>query len=114
VRTRRYRITISGGLGETCREAFRDFHIEPSGKDTALTGDLDQAGLHSALTRIQELALELVEITLLPEPDTSHRADAVNDVEHRAASTLESYLLRSRERHLARKPVSVPHSCHDV
>jgi hypothetical protein len=77
--TRRYRITISGGLGETFCEAFRDFHIEPSGKDTALTGVLDQAGLHSVLARIQGLALDLVEITVLPQRDTS------NDAEHRAA-----------------------------
>jgi hypothetical protein len=60
VRTHRYRITILGGLGETCREAFGDFRIEPNGTDTVLIGDLDQPGLYGAIIRIQSLGLELV------------------------------------------------------
>ena len=62
----RFRIIISGGLGEIGREAFRDFDIKRVGSNTALTGDLDRSGLHGALTRIQGLALELVEVTRLP------------------------------------------------
>jgi hypothetical protein len=65
VRTHRYKIIILGGLGETYREAFRDFHIEPNGTNTALTGELDQSGLYGALNRIQSLGLELVELTRL-------------------------------------------------
>ena len=60
MRTRRYQIIVSGRLGTVGREAFRDFHIEPHGPDTALTGDLTRSGLHDALTRIRDLALELV------------------------------------------------------
>jgi hypothetical protein len=63
--TRRYQIIISGGLGMAGREAFRDFRIEPQGTDTALTGELDRAGLHDALTRIRNLALDLVGFTCL-------------------------------------------------
>jgi hypothetical protein len=65
VRTHRYRITISGGLGETGREAFGEFQIEPNGANTVLIGDLDQSGLYGALHRIQSLGLELVELTRL-------------------------------------------------
>ncbi len=65
MRTHRYRITISGGLGETGREAFGEFQIEPNGTDTVLIGDLDQSGLYGALHRIQSLGLELVELTRL-------------------------------------------------
>ena len=51
MRTYRYRITVSGGLGETGREASGDFDIRPEGADTVLSGDLDQAALHGALDR---------------------------------------------------------------
>ena len=69
--TLRYRIIISGRLGVAGREAFRDFHIQPRGTDTALTGDLSRSGLHNALTLIRDLALELVGFTCLaPEPGT--------------------------------------------
>jgi hypothetical protein len=68
VRTHRYRITILGGLGQTSREAFGDFHIEPNGTDTVLIADLDQSGLYGALNRIQSLGLELIELSRLPSP----------------------------------------------
>ena len=61
----RYRIFVSGGLGEAGREAFRDFRIETRGRDTVLTGDLDQPGLLGALARIEGLGLELVGFTCL-------------------------------------------------
>lgn len=65
MRTHRYQITISGGLGATAREAFADFRIEPNGINTALIGDLDQAALYGALNRILALGLELVALTRL-------------------------------------------------
>ena len=61
----RYRIFVSGGLGEAGREAFRDFHIETHGRDTVLTGDLDQPGLLGALARIEGLGPELAGFTCL-------------------------------------------------
>jgi hypothetical protein len=63
VRTHRYRIVISGGLGETGRVAFEEFEIGSNGKNTVLTADLDQAGLYGALNRILSLGLELVELS---------------------------------------------------
>jgi hypothetical protein len=74
MRTRRYRIIVSGRLGVVGREAFRDLHIEPHGTDTALTGDLNRSGLHDVLSRIRDLALDLVGLTCLaPEPGTTIR-----------------------------------------
>ena len=62
----RYRITIEGTLGRTCRQAFEEFAIEPDAGHTALIADLDQAALYSALIRIQSLGLELIEIARMP------------------------------------------------
>jgi hypothetical protein len=58
VHTYRYRITIVGAIGMTCREAFGDFQIEPNGTNTVLIGDMDQPALYGALNRIQSLGLE--------------------------------------------------------
>ena len=67
MRKHRYRITLSGGLGETSREAFGDFRIELNGRNIALIADLDQSGLYGALNRFQALGLELVELTRLTD-----------------------------------------------
>jgi hypothetical protein len=76
--THRYQIIVSGRLGVAFHEAFRDLHIEPHGTDTALTGDLNRSGLHDVLTRIRDLALDLIGLTCLaPEPDIRDRVDAV-------------------------------------
>ena len=66
----RYQIVVSGCLGVAGREAFRDLRIEPHGMHTALTGDLYRSGLLDVLTRMPDLALELIGLTCLaPEPD---------------------------------------------
>ncbi len=67
MRTHRYRITISGGLGKIGQEAFGNFLVESDGTHTALTGDLDLAGLYGALSRIQALGIELVGLNRLPD-----------------------------------------------
>jgi hypothetical protein len=67
VRTHRYQITILGGLGELGREAFADFKIEYADGNTLLAGDLDQAALYSALSRILALGLELVALRRLDQ-----------------------------------------------
>jgi hypothetical protein len=67
VRTHRYRITVSSGLGRLTRQAFGDFSIDVNGAHTSLTADLDQAALYGALNRIQSLGLELVELTRISE-----------------------------------------------
>ena len=75
----RYRIIVSGGLGEAGREAFRDFDIETNGRDTVLTGDLDQPGLLGVLARIEGLGLELVGFTcLVPAGRWGRRAEQLH------------------------------------
>ena len=68
MRTHRYRIRISGNLGEIGREAFGDLQIEANRTDTILTGDLDQAALYGTLNRILVLGFELLELTRLSDP----------------------------------------------
>jgi hypothetical protein len=63
----RYRITISGALGEVGREVFGDLRIEGDGANTVLTGDLDEAALLGVLNRVLVLGLELVDLIRLPE-----------------------------------------------
>jgi len=67
VRAHRYRITISGNLGEIGHEAFGDFRIESNGANTTLTGDLDQAALYGALNRVLTLGFDLLEVTRLAD-----------------------------------------------
>jgi hypothetical protein len=67
VHAHRYRITISGGLGEVVRDAFGDFQIESNGTATMLTGDLDQAALYGTLNRILSLGFELVQLNRLAD-----------------------------------------------
>lgn len=65
----RYRIIVSGRLGEVGCVAFEDLHIEPYGPDTALFGELDQPGLRRVLDRVLGLGLELMELSLLPDEE---------------------------------------------
>jgi hypothetical protein len=89
--TRQYRIIVSGRLGVVGCQAFRDFHIEPHGTDTVLTGDLSRSGLHNALTLVRDLALDLVGFTCLaPEPGAKHQADAVKRREARRSQAAEN------------------------
>jgi len=88
MRTRRYQIIISGRLGAVGLAAFRDFQIEPHGTDTALTGDLTRSGLHDALTRIRDLALDLVALTCLaPELAVPASANLHTDADQSSART---------------------------
>ena len=88
MQTRRYVIIVSGRLGMIGHQAFRDFHIEPHGMDTALTGDLNRSSLHDALTRIRDLALDLVGLTCLaPERIARHRRTLGPDVDQSSTRT---------------------------
>jgi hypothetical protein len=71
----RYRVIVSGSLGETTRTAFEDLCVEPNGVNTGLTGELDQAGLYGVLDRIQAFGLELVALSRLDD-DSTLRPDA--------------------------------------
>jgi hypothetical protein len=96
VYTHRYRIIVSGGLGEITREAFLDFDIERIGRNRALTGDLDRPGLGDALAIIRDLALELVGIVRPPQPDASYRVKHVNGVGHGAPGHARDLAYRNR------------------
>ena len=57
-----YQIRIRGHLGPTALRAFPALHAETHAQDTVLVGVCDQAALHGALARIEELGLELLEV----------------------------------------------------
>ena len=62
----RYRIVISGHIGEIFRLAFEGMTIESDGDCTVLIGDLDQPALHATFSRVNALGLELIEAVRLP------------------------------------------------
>ena len=61
----RYRIIVSGTLGDLTSQVFEDLCVESDGANTGLTGELDQAGLYGVLDRILALGLELVAVSRL-------------------------------------------------
>jgi hypothetical protein len=63
----RYRIIVSGTLGELTRHLFEDLCVESDGADTRLTGELDQAGLFGVLIRIMDFGLELMALSRLDD-----------------------------------------------
>jgi len=71
----RYRITVSGALGEVGREVLADLELSCDGADTVLTGDLDEAALYGVLNRLLVLGLELVELKRSPAPDDPTRSE---------------------------------------
>jgi hypothetical protein len=67
VELHRYRVIVSGRLGEISRGVFEDLCVESDGANTGLTGELDQAALYGVLDRIQSLGLELVALSRLDD-----------------------------------------------
>ena len=65
MRAHRYRIIVSGSLGEIALEIFGDLCVESDGANTGLTGELDQAALYGVLNRIPAFGLELVALSRL-------------------------------------------------
>jgi len=63
----RYRIIVSGTLGELTCQVFEDLRVESDGTNTGLSGELDQAGLFGVLARIMEFGLELVALSRLDD-----------------------------------------------
>jgi hypothetical protein len=62
MRTHCYRITGSGALGETSREASGDSDIRSDGAGTVLTANLDQPALQGVLNRLGQFGLQLVQV----------------------------------------------------
>ena len=67
MRPHRYRVIVSGRLGDISCGAFEDLCVEADGVNTGLTGELDQAALYGVLHRIQGLGLELVALNRLDD-----------------------------------------------
>ena len=63
----RYRIIVSGTLGDFTRQVFEDLCIESNGADTGLTGEFDQAALFGVLNRIMDFGLELMALSRLDD-----------------------------------------------
>lgn len=67
MRPHRYRIIVSGRLGEITRQVFEDLCLEVDGPNTGLTGELDQAALYGVLNRIPAFGLELLALSRLDD-----------------------------------------------
>lgn len=66
-----YQIRVRGHLiGAAMLRAFPALHATTQGRDTLLDGIADQAALHGALARVEELGLELVEVRRVPPLDS--------------------------------------------
>ena len=76
MRPHRYRIIVSGSLGEIALEIFGDLCVESDGANTGLTGELDQAALYGVLNRIPAFGLELVAVSRLDDQQAETRAPA--------------------------------------
>jgi hypothetical protein len=67
MRRHRYRIIVSGRLGEITCEVFGDLCPEFDGANTGLTGELDQAAMFGVLNRIPAFGLELMALSRLDD-----------------------------------------------
>ena len=70
-----YELTVKGQPGEVLRAAFEDVVVSSAPGVTILSAELDQAGLHGLLGRIEDLGLELLDMRLV----TDGAANAVFD-----------------------------------
>ncbi len=62
-----YEIRVRGRLGGKMLRAFPALAAQPRGKDTLLTGCLeDQAAVYGVIARLEALGLELLELRRLP------------------------------------------------
>jgi hypothetical protein len=65
-----YLIRVRGHLGAAMLRAFPTLHATTQGRDTVLRGIADQAALHGALARVEDLGLELIEVRRVRAPDS--------------------------------------------
>jgi hypothetical protein len=72
----RYTIRVNGHLGATLLSAFPALAWEWRGRETVLTGLLDQPGLYGVLAEIEALGLDLLEVRqLTPGTGPTERGD---------------------------------------
>ena len=57
-----FQIRVRGHLGAAMLRAFPGLQAQVQGHDTVLGGIADQAALHGALARVEDLGLELLEV----------------------------------------------------
>jgi hypothetical protein len=70
-------ITVRGHAGDVVRAAFEQFDIVVEGENTVLRGVLaDQAALHGVLQRMQDYAIEIVEVRREPRTATTPTDEA--------------------------------------
>jgi hypothetical protein len=65
----RYEIRLQGRAERTVRAAFDDLEVHADDGSTRFVGELDQAGLHSVLERVQRLGLVLLEVRVVRDGD---------------------------------------------
>ena len=65
----KYEIRLMGRAERTVHAAFDDLDVRADDEGTHLVGELDQAGLHSVLERVQRLGLVLLEVRALKDDD---------------------------------------------
>jgi hypothetical protein len=71
-----YELSFRGAASEALQAAFERFEIIPKRGFTVVRGSFaDQAELHALLDRIQGLRLELLDVTLVAEPEPSDIED---------------------------------------
>jgi hypothetical protein len=59
-----YRMVVTGEMGPAMRQAFPDLSVHTGHGLTELSGELaDQPALFSVLYRLQELGLDLIEVS---------------------------------------------------
>jgi hypothetical protein len=68
-------VTIKGEPGEMPLGAFSDVTVRQAPGVTVLSADLDQAALHGLLTRVADLGLDLMGVSLQAESGQPRGSD---------------------------------------
>ncbi|MCW2521995.1 MAG: hypothetical protein JWO63_330 [Frankiales bacterium] len=69
-----YEIRVAGKLGPAAQEAFAGLGLDTEPMTTVLSGEMDQAALHSLLDRVRAFGLELVDIRRVAGADRTDEA----------------------------------------
>jgi hypothetical protein len=79
-----YELSFKGAASDPICSAFSDFEVLRGHGSTTLRGALpDQAALHGAIARIQDLGLELLDVRLVAEAGDTDAVGWPKDEEQR-------------------------------